>query len=288
MSFWQSSSSKNREAQQQMNQANIESAERINQSQIDWSREYFDKTNAYNTPTMQMQRFKEAGLNPHLIYGQGSTGNATQPSNPPMEVPKGQAFTGSQDGIDDLLTGGLNLAQQYVGMRKQQAEIDNVDAQTQVAMAQKENVDSQTVSNYTNSAKTSRELDLTNALFDSKVRQADANLRNTDTQTRKIEQEISSSKAGERLTNAQISEVAQKIKQSVEQIKLLQMQGRNADLDSTLKQLDIDLKKNGIQPTDGMLMRILSREFGNFPDTMRKFYEWNWGTGKAPLPKSWK
>lgn len=37
--------------------------------------------NAYNTPEMQMQRLKEAGLNPNLMYGSGqaSTGNADAP-----------------------------------------------------------------------------------------------------------------------------------------------------------------------------------------------------------------
>lgn len=33
--------------------------------------------NLYNSPEAQMQRFKEAGLNPHLIYGQGNSGNST-------------------------------------------------------------------------------------------------------------------------------------------------------------------------------------------------------------------
>lgn len=34
--------------------------------------------NEYNTPSAQMQRFKDAGLNPQLIYGQGNPGNAQQ------------------------------------------------------------------------------------------------------------------------------------------------------------------------------------------------------------------
>lgn len=37
--------------------------------------------NEYNTPQMQMERFKAAGLNPHLIYGQGSAGLASSPAN---------------------------------------------------------------------------------------------------------------------------------------------------------------------------------------------------------------
>lgn len=35
--------------------------------------------NMYNTPEAQMNRFKNAGLNPHLIYGQGSSGLASSP-----------------------------------------------------------------------------------------------------------------------------------------------------------------------------------------------------------------
>lgn len=33
--------------------------------------------NKYNTPQAQMQRYTDAGLNPHLIYGQGTPGNAS-------------------------------------------------------------------------------------------------------------------------------------------------------------------------------------------------------------------
>lgn len=41
--------------------------------------EMWNQQNLYNSPEAQMQRFKEAGLNPHLIYGQGSSGNASSP-----------------------------------------------------------------------------------------------------------------------------------------------------------------------------------------------------------------
>jgi len=40
-------------------------------------KELFDYQNAYNTPAKQMERLKAAGLNPALMYGQGTTGNAT-------------------------------------------------------------------------------------------------------------------------------------------------------------------------------------------------------------------
>ena len=46
------------------------------------SKAMFDYTNQYNTPARQMERLKAAGLNPALMYGQGNTGNA---SNPPQQ-----------------------------------------------------------------------------------------------------------------------------------------------------------------------------------------------------------
>jgi len=37
----------------------------------------------YNTPASQMRRYQDAGLNPHLIYGQGSPGNQNAPLSYP-------------------------------------------------------------------------------------------------------------------------------------------------------------------------------------------------------------
>lgn len=49
--------------------------------------EMWHMQNAYNSPEEQMKRFGAAGLNPHLIYGQGSSGNASgTPSYQPPEI----------------------------------------------------------------------------------------------------------------------------------------------------------------------------------------------------------
>lgn len=40
---------------------------------------YLEKQLQYNTPANQMSRFQQAGLNPNLIYGQGSPGNQQAP-----------------------------------------------------------------------------------------------------------------------------------------------------------------------------------------------------------------
>lgn len=59
-------------------------------SDLEWQRnlEMWEKQNAYNSPEAQMQRFRQAGLNPHLIYGKGTPGNATNLPN--YNAPKWQ------------------------------------------------------------------------------------------------------------------------------------------------------------------------------------------------------
>lgn len=53
----------------------------LSQQKFDQDLAMWNMNNEYNSPAAQMARFKEAGLNPNLIYSQGSNGNsASMPS----------------------------------------------------------------------------------------------------------------------------------------------------------------------------------------------------------------
>lgn len=52
-------------------------SKRLMEYQMGLDKQMFDYQNAYNTPGAQMSRLKSAGLNPALMYGQGTTGNAS-------------------------------------------------------------------------------------------------------------------------------------------------------------------------------------------------------------------
>jgi hypothetical protein len=54
--------------------------ERLAQQQ--WIEQMYEKNNSYNSPAAQMQRLKDAGLNPDLMYSRGDVGNATAPEAP--------------------------------------------------------------------------------------------------------------------------------------------------------------------------------------------------------------
>ena len=58
--------------------------ERLAQQQ--WIEQMYEKNNSYNSPAAQMQRLKEAGLNPDLMYSRGDVGNATAPEAPQQAV----------------------------------------------------------------------------------------------------------------------------------------------------------------------------------------------------------
>jgi len=76
-----------------------------------------DYMNEYNSPENQMQRFKDAGLNPHLIYGKGTSGNqsnAPQPSKPGSNYPS------------------LNVNMDPLGELMKYTQIKNTQAQTDV------------------------------------------------------------------------------------------------------------------------------------------------------------
>lgn len=99
------------------NKANREMAEYQYSKDV----EMWNRANEYNSPQAQMQRLKEAGLNPHMVYGGGSatTQAATLPKyqapsmnyryDPPVDLP--------------------STIQQFQDIQIKNAQIDNLKAQ---------------------------------------------------------------------------------------------------------------------------------------------------------------
>lgn len=114
------------EAVDKTNQANKELADLQYQYNLDmWNRQ-----NEYNSPVQQMQRLKEAGLNPNLMYGQGSTGNAS--SAPQYDAPQLQAYTGFGDfGASQAANQLMQGISGYANIKKTEAETNQIRQNTQ-------------------------------------------------------------------------------------------------------------------------------------------------------------
>ena len=90
--------------------------------------------NEYNTPSNQMKRLQEAGLNPNLMYGKGTVGNSTTLPQynalPPQGM--GEVFGKSISGLQGIaetenlkIQAGINRFAQEVAEATKQTKIDS-------------------------------------------------------------------------------------------------------------------------------------------------------------------
>ena len=114
-------------AQRQANKANIA----MQQKQLDWNKNMWHMQNEYNSPEAQMQRFREAGLNTHLMYGQGQSGNAQGPAEG-VAPPNIQPTLPAQ--------GGGEAISNYIKLKTVDAQVENIKADTAVKLGQKDKV----------------------------------------------------------------------------------------------------------------------------------------------------
>ena len=92
---------RNVQAQKDINAQNISATNKANEQNIQNEWDMWNATNEYNTPQAQMERYKEAGLNPNLIYGQSNTTNAI--SIPSMQTPNLQAPKYDYSGVEKAI-----------------------------------------------------------------------------------------------------------------------------------------------------------------------------------------
>lgn len=112
-------SSAQRRSDRRNNRANMRLAEYAYSKDL----EMWNRQNQYNSPSSQMGRFKEAGLNPNLIYGQGTPGNATQ--LPQYQAPQYQSTPTVPVDPGPVVSQYMNTAQQHASrdLTKQQIEV---------------------------------------------------------------------------------------------------------------------------------------------------------------------
>ena len=239
-----------------------------------------DFENFYNSPAEQMKRLKEAGLNPNLVYGNG---NATEASASARSSNMGSPefrpanWTAAASGLSSSFM-------DIYDMQQKQAQTDNVKAATDLARQQLVTEGLRQAQIAAGTAKTSVDtesskfgLDLARDLRDTSLEAAKANLQHTVSQINKanaettrtgVETGISLARnEREALMNAQnlkkgLEEILQirantaksyAEKSHIEQVIL------NLKKDETLKQLDINLRKLGINPSDPTWQRAAAQ-----------------------------
>lgn len=96
----------------------------------------WNRSNAYNTPSAQMARFRDAGLNPNLVYGMENLSAPTQTLGTPNGVQGVAPRINGQIGTEN------RLLDSQIGLL--QSQKTNVDADTDKKLAEIKNVEEST------------------------------------------------------------------------------------------------------------------------------------------------
>jgi hypothetical protein len=260
----------NRRSQKKQNEADKQFALDQQNRQRTWDVEDWNKTNAYNHPAEQMNRLRQAGLNPNLVYGKGADntavmirGGATQPISK-QEAPQ-------------LNYSAANAIMQYQNVKNVKAQTDNLQADVQLKQKESLVKDANIAKTMQDTATSEFQLEQSKALKDSVIQQAMLQNRSLETNmqlniNRDQREEMKNSaevpnilrqtinaEFQHKLMELQYSTNVQEQRKREEEIKQLQIMQDNAKKDAELKQLDINLKKVGIQPGDKLYMRFLTQ-----------------------------
>lgn len=238
--------------------------------------DFWNMQNAYNTPEAQMQRFKDAGLNPNLIYGRGSEGNAGS-----INVPsQGHFNPKAPEYGNSLAQAGLGLGSsiaRYVDLKAKNAQINNLGAQNDLLKQQAARTAAETANTVVRTARSRFDLGLASDLRRTSMDAAKANLRNVEASTEVLlqrnEREAASNAVSIQDALQRIAASKLNMQHTRADIRRIEDLRRSIQQDVELKRLDANLKRMGIQPGDAAWMRILSQIWANYKGNVKQAIE---------------
>lgn len=107
-------------------------SEHMYERQYDDNLAMWNMQNEYNSPTSAMNRLKQAGLNPNLVYGATAPGNASSSPQSPSVMNMGPAHVPK---IDIGQAAG-SVMSTYFDIQMKQAQIDNLKADNTIKKEQ--------------------------------------------------------------------------------------------------------------------------------------------------------
>jgi len=267
---------------------------RMNRKSMKFSREMYERQyrdnlnfwnlqNEYNSPQSQMKRFQEAGLNPHLIYGQGNSGSAGSVSTPDVQSPQ---FRTPEWG-NAVSAGGLSTINAIYDLDIKAATADNLRAQNTVI---EQDALLRAAQIAATRASTSRqEFDLG---FETEFRDISGEARREGLRQLKTNVDISLNRdVREAVMNStSVAEANQRILKLVDERSNMALMRAHTEADTArikaetariksnisllqkegvIKQLDADLATDGIRPGDPLWYRAVSQMYNSVLDFLK-------------------
>lgn len=204
------------------------------------ARQQWHMQNEYNSPAAQMKRLQEAGLNPNLVYG---TGSATQ-NAPSIDSASAPTWSPRAPQIE----ASAPIAA-YFDTQLRQAQTDNTKAQNTI-------LTNQALLQIGELAALDMKNSLSRATYGNTLELANEQLRQMKSRTHLLDIDATYAEQGKNVDIEHKRGLAEKIWQDLDEQKL-RMKGMSQD--QKIKQFEIELRKNGINPNDPIYMRMIGR-----------------------------
>ncbi len=244
-------------AQQQESAATREWNLNLAKTQNQWNIEQWNRENTYNSPSAQMARFRDAGLNPDLMYGQENlSASSPQLTSGDGSTPTDLSNLANKSTIGDIMA--------------QSAQNRLVNAQAKLAESQADKTDKETEGQgYTNEilksdakfrdALNSGQIDLNNMSL--KVSDKDIELSDAQISTLRKQLDVMDANIGQ--INASVDEIRARISNMTQQqaINWLELQLKSNLNEATIKKLASDANLNYIQAQK--IVKLIPHEIAN-------------------------
>lgn len=235
---------KNRQATEDANEAQRRFAEETMQQQREWALEDWERVSEFNSPEQQMNRLRQAGLNPNLVYGKGAdnTMDAVRSVSSPSISPL--AVKHDYSGIQSVINNFQNMRSAEQSIKNAKAQYDLIQAQTMEAEQDAYN------KAFDVGIKTQiRDYILNQRKAESEMKQEELE-RYRDLTPEKIKQE-----AAETLRKQQEAANSEVVKRKLE------AEIKNIEAGTTLRQIEENLNAIGIQKSDPIYWRMAAQIF---------------------------
>ncbi|MBA1398116.1 hypothetical protein GHK66_14100 [Staphylococcus sciuri] len=236
-------------SQRQTNKQNMElakyqysQAKEMQNKEFLYNMDMWNAQNAYNHPTQQMQRLQQAGLNPNLVYGNGSVVGNTTSNYPQYKAPEYKAphLTAPQFNFDPYQA--VQFGQQ---LAMQKAQVNMLDAQTAKVEQETKNSALDNIYKTLQNAGMKVDVNTKQRLQEITIQQAIQTLQNSQTSQQLMNSEIDLNYFRSKYTDSQRMKLAQEI--------------QNLRQDFDIKGFEYEMNKIGINTKDPTWQRILAR-----------------------------
>lgn len=232
--------------------------------------EFWNMQNDYNSPQNQMNRFRDAKLNPNLVYGQGNPGNAT----PIQKVDAQRMDTKQPDMSGAMGFDAASTVNQMYDLELKQATIDNLRSQNGVIKQEEVLKMAQTKSLLTGEERRRFDLEFEKVLYGTSLQARKEQLRQIQTST-----DIAIDKdARDAVLNAshlreaveRMSHSKQQRAQSMAEVLRIQQHTKQILQDTELKEMEARLRSMHLTPDSPTWQKIignfLMNKFGDTPE----------------------